>query len=272
MSSWGTTNEQKPKFPWLVSGGGATTNNLNKVYATEQGWVYKWPWGEEILVGIGGLATLMGAPTSVAVESITTGLTSTNPGTVQFRVVWNEPLIVTGTPSIVAIGDGGAANVTLVYDASLSEPLSGRLVFSNTTVDLSGTQGGTLTVNATSGGLNFTNYTDITDKTNVAVTITSTIVGSNTITIATASASASPSPSASKSPSASASPSASSSSSASPSVSPSASASPSASKSPSASASPSVSPSASGSASSSASKSPSASTSPSASPSPTNSL
>lgn len=255
MSAWGasTTDESKPKFPWLISGGGLTVNNQNKVYATEQGWTYKWAWGEEILVGIGGLASQLGAPTIQDVESIN-GATVQNevtPSQLAFMLVWNEPVVVTGTPTIVAIGTAPASNVILSYDSTQSDPDAGRLAFANTTVDLSGMTTGTLTVNATSGAGNFTNFANITDKTNTSVSIASTIVGSNTVTIA-AGGSSSVSPSASKSPSASASPSAS--------FSPSASKSPSASVSPSASASLSFSP--------SASKSPSASFSPSASPSP----
>jgi hypothetical protein len=235
MSEWGSSNEQKPKFPWLVSGGGNTVNNLANTYATEKGWTFKWPWGEEVLVGIGGLATLMGAPTCAVVEAVTTTIRDLTPANVAFRLVYNEGVVVTGTPSIVAIGANGAANVVLTYAAAQSDPSAGRLVFANTTIGLGGLGNGTLTVNSTSGGANYTNYANITDATNTSVTITNTIVGANTVVI-TQAGSASKSPSASLSPSSSLSPSAS----VSPSKSPSASLSPSASKSPSASVSPSA--------------------------------
>ena len=265
MSQWGSTSEKKPLFPWLVSGGGTTVNNQNKVYATNSGWVYQWPWAEEILVGIGGLANQMGAPNCVAVEAVTTELTNTNPESVSFRLIYNEKLIVTGsTPSILAIGSAPAANVTLVYNETLSEPLYGRVVFSNTTVNFSTYGGGSLTVNATSGAANFTNFASITDFYQ-GTSVGNVIAGSNTEVIASDSATSS-SASLSKSPSASASPSAS------PSVTPSASPSPTASASKSPSASVSLSASASVSPSSSLSTSVSSSASRSASPSSSASL
>ena len=235
MSQWGSSSEQKPKHPWLVSGGGASTNNLSNTYATEQGWVFRWPWGEEVLAGIGGLASAMGAPSLVALEAVTTTIQDLTPANIAFRLVYNEPVAVTGTPSIIAIGANGAANVVLTYDSSQSTPSAGRLVFANTTLGLGGLFNGTLTVNSTSGTSNYTNFANITDVTNTSVTIVSTITGSNTVVI-TQAGSASKSPSASLSPSASKSPSAS----VSPSFSPSASKSPSASLSPSASVSPSA--------------------------------
>jgi len=264
MSGWGSNanNESKPKWSWLKNGTffGSAVNNYNKVYATGQGWVYQWAWGKEVLVAIGNLDKNMGTPNLVAVEAVTTSIyDNVNPANVAFRIIWNEGVNVTSTPvTVTAIGAGNVPNVTLSYNAALSQPSQGRLVFSNNTVNLNGYGGqGNLTVNASSTTSGFGYIVDLKDGVTV---VGATIVGSNTVSVSIVG-------SASKSPSASASPS----SSSSPSVSPSASASPSASKSPSASASqtpsPSVSP--------SASKSPSASVSPSsstsASPSPTSS-
>ena len=71
MSSWGRDpiESNKPKWPWLRKGGSKmfgnnSSNNLANTYATEQGWTFRWPWGEEVLVAIGGQVTANSASQS----------------------------------------------------------------------------------------------------------------------------------------------------------------------------------------------------------------
>jgi len=192
MSAWGgnSNNESKPKFPWIVNGdgkmfGNSSTNNSANTYATEQGWVFRWPWGEEVLVGIGQLATNLGAPTITGVElvSAVSNIASAN---IRFRLEWNEPVTVSGgTPSIVAIGSNGAANIVLTYSATDSDANSGKLVFANTTQNLNTAAKAdwAFTVNSTSGGANFTNYDAIKDRNNSSINISSTLVGSALLAI-----------------------------------------------------------------------------------------
>lgn len=171
MSQWGagTADESKPKESWILNNTIGAGNNSANTYATEKGWVFRWPWGEEIIAAIGGLATLLAVPTYTGVYANPGAVANAAAQTVSFTLTWNEPLAVSGTPSIVAIGSNGAANVTLTYAASVSEPLGGKLVFRNTNVNLAAVAvGGILTVNATSGGANFTNYANITDVTSSA--------------------------------------------------------------------------------------------------------
>lgn len=192
MSAWGgnSNNEGKPKFPWIVNGdgkmfGNSSSNNSANTYATEQGWVFRWPWGEEVLVGIGQLATNLGAPTITGVELVraVSNIASAN---IRFRLEWNEPVVVSGgVPSIVAIGSNGAANIVLTYSATDSDPNSGKLVFANTTQNLNTAAKAdwAFTVNATSGGANFTNYDAIKDRNNSAINVSSTLVGSSVLAI-----------------------------------------------------------------------------------------
>ena len=64
MSGWGKRGDNpndKPKFPWIVKGNrdmfNSGGNNVTKTIATKKGWAFRWPWGDEVLVGIGGLVT-----------------------------------------------------------------------------------------------------------------------------------------------------------------------------------------------------------------------
>lgn len=150
MSIWGnTTNESKPSWTWLE-------NRLSNVVATPQGWVYKWPWGDEVLIAIGGLTTELGVPTQVGVELVSLVLANSVSSNIAFRLLFNEPLTVNGTPTLVAISSNTSllANVTLVYDATASDLSAGQIVFANNAANL-GTgaivsNAVTLTVNTTS--------------------------------------------------------------------------------------------------------------------------
>lgn len=140
MSQWGasTNNESKPKDKWLEP-------HLANVFATSRGWVLRRPWGDEVLVGIGGLATLLGVPTHVGVEVVNTLVANTAAANIAFRLLFNEPVVVDNTATLVAISDQ-LANVSLTYRPALSEPTAGRLVFANTTVNLNTAAAGNGTV------------------------------------------------------------------------------------------------------------------------------
>jgi len=176
MPQWGatTSNEKKPIWRYLTKGLGAIS--AAKVFATKQGWVAKHPWGEEVLVAIGGLDTQLGAPTIVDLE-VVNALTNVAAANIAFRLLVNEPVAVSGAPTLVALSSTPAnvGNVTLVYSASLSQPLEGRLVFANTTVNLNtaGAVGVSLTINASSTLTAAANIADVvTANANVQSTLT----------------------------------------------------------------------------------------------------
>ena len=141
----------------------------------------RWPWGDEVLVAISNLKANLGAPTMVRVELVTATVDNANPSNVAFRLLFNEPVTVNGTPTLVAIGTGNTANVTLSYSAALSEPTAGKLVFANATVDLSGAVAATdtLVVNASS----VFEGQKVLDSANSDLAVSNTVVGSNTVTI-----------------------------------------------------------------------------------------
>jgi hypothetical protein len=153
MPQWGstTTDESKPKDTWLSTGRG---DKLANVFATSSGWVMRWPWGDEILVGIGGLNTNLGVPTHVGIELVTSGVSNISPATVAFRLLFNEGVAVSGSPTLRGITSAGPANISLVYDSTQSDPTAGKLVFANTTAVLNTAVAGngsiTITVNTTS--------------------------------------------------------------------------------------------------------------------------
>lgn len=178
--SWGsnTSDESKPNWRWLQKPTSAPKSA--NVFATPSGWVHRWPWGDEVLVGIGGLDTNLGVPTMLAVELVTTTVDNANPSNVAFRLTFNEGVTVNGSPTLVAIGTGNTANVSLVYSAGLSDPTAGKLVFANATVDLSGGVAATdtLVVNSTS-----TFQGDkVLDRVSGSA-VSNTVVGSNTVTL-----------------------------------------------------------------------------------------
>jgi len=158
--AWGanTTDESKPSWRWLRKGLG----QISKVYATKKGWVYKWPWGEEVIVAIGGLSTALGNASGYGISALAqvrTGadgnpivyVANTTGQGVSLVVMFNEPVTVNGTPTIDLISNGTSANVTLNYLSANSRPTEGYLVFSNTNLNYAaGNVGDILVANANS--------------------------------------------------------------------------------------------------------------------------
>ena len=114
MSSWGANDadEAKPKF--------LTTAEKKDCYATPKGWVYKNPNTglEEVIVALGALAGKLNAGDVTAVTFVTDTLAEGSV-TITVDVVFNEKVVVTGTPQItVANGDesgDGNGDYTLSY-------------------------------------------------------------------------------------------------------------------------------------------------------------
>lgn len=133
--AWGanTTDESKPSWRWLRKGLG----QISKVYATKKGWVYKWPWGEEVIVAIGGLSTALGNSSISALQPLSrlVGLTAyfanTTSQNVRLAVLFNEPVTVqNGTPTLTLLANNvDTANVALSYISEESTPAEGYLVF-----------------------------------------------------------------------------------------------------------------------------------------------
>lgn len=159
MPQWGanTSNTTSPTWSYLTEDG--SLKLPNSAFATSEGWVVRHRGAsgrkkDEVVVGIGGLATQLGIPRTRLIEVVNTPLTNVNPSNVAFRVCFNQPVTVSGVPTLVAIASGnGVANVTLVYNASLSDPTSGRLVFANGTANfaLGVNSLSSMTVNSTLG-------------------------------------------------------------------------------------------------------------------------
>ena len=177
MPQWGanTSNSARPSWSYLTGQNGQI-GNLANVFATTGGWAHRWPWGDELLVA---LDSLNPGPTA---QQVLAG-TAPRPGTaqtVQITVQFNEAVAVAGTPTIVAIGTGGAANVTLSYASASSNVVNGTLVFNNTNVDLTGDNSLSLVINTSSV---LGSWTGITGAINANAT-TNTLAVGNTITIA----------------------------------------------------------------------------------------
>ena len=139
MPLWGITDESKPK--WL------TTEEKKEVYGNESGWVVEagstmtgnnnTSAQPEILVAIGELADRMVEGTITEVEWISSGFGKAAGGTLQVRVRYNEPVTVTGSPTVLVTngnqGTGsGRPNQTLTYTATGST--TNELVFTTATI------------------------------------------------------------------------------------------------------------------------------------------
>lgn len=139
MSLWGAyeTDESKPKF--------LTAAEKKNTFATDRGWVYKHPNGdEEVLVAIGELAgtsgtTRLGEATITALTWVTDALEAADTD-VTVTVVYNEKVTVTGNPTLVVSNDdtSGDANgdYTLAYSAGTG---TNQLTFTATGLTLSAT-------------------------------------------------------------------------------------------------------------------------------------
>ena len=123
MALWGTTvttDESKPK--WL------TAEQKKTVFATDRGWVQLNGKGlEEVLCSIGGLsggssATVgLGKATITATDFVTTSFDVSAGGNIDVRVIYNEKVTVTGSPTIAITnsqaGGGSAATKTATYQS-----------------------------------------------------------------------------------------------------------------------------------------------------------
>ena len=132
MALWGTTvttDESKPK--WL------TAEQKKTVFATDRGWVQLNGKGlEEVVCAIGGLAggssatAGLGKATITATDFVTTAFDVSDGGNIDVRVIFNEKVTVTGSPTLVITnsqaGGGSAATKTATYNSGSG---TNRLVF-----------------------------------------------------------------------------------------------------------------------------------------------
>jgi hypothetical protein len=123
MALWGTTvtaDESKPK--WL------TAAQKKEAFATDRGWVVLNGKGnEEVLCAIGGLAggtsstAGLGAATITSTDFVTTAFDVSDGGNIDVRVIYNEKVTVTGSPTIAITnsqaGGGSAATKTATYQS-----------------------------------------------------------------------------------------------------------------------------------------------------------
>ena len=123
MALWGTTvtaDESKPK--WL------TAAQKKEAFATDRGWVVLNGKGnEEVLCAIGGLAggtsstAGLGAATITSTDFVTTAFDVSDGGNIDVRVIYNEKVTVTGSPTIAITnsqaGGGSAETKTATYQS-----------------------------------------------------------------------------------------------------------------------------------------------------------
>ena len=115
MPLWGKTDADESKPKWL------TDEQKKEVYANAEGWVVEAGStmtgndnvnaAPEILVAIGGLSTGIGAADVTEVEWITTAADKSAGFTLSVRVRYNEPVTVTGSPTLaVTNGNQGSGS------------------------------------------------------------------------------------------------------------------------------------------------------------------
>jgi len=122
MALWGvsTSDESKPK--WL------TAEQKKTVFATDRGWVQLNGKGlEEVLCSIGNLeggtstTAALGAATITSTDFVTTSFDVSDGGNIDVRVIYNEKVTVTGSPTLVITNDqaggGSAATKTATYQS-----------------------------------------------------------------------------------------------------------------------------------------------------------
>jgi hypothetical protein len=147
-----------PIYGWPYLTTDPSVGAANSVFANESGWIQRHPGPserkkDEILIAISQLVTtLNAAPLHYYTEVVNATISNIDPGNVAFRLVFNQPVVVTGTPGLLALGAGGLANSNLIYSAALSDPTAGKLVFANGVANVNVSVSGTskYTVNATS--------------------------------------------------------------------------------------------------------------------------
>lgn len=185
MSLWGAyeSDESKPKY--------LTAEEQKNCYATEAGWVYKHPNGdEEVLVAIGGLAggtsatANLGEATINSAEWLTTAITDAYT-VMTVTVVYNEKVdVVTtgGTPTItVTNGDessDGNGDYTLSYSAGTG---TNKLTFTASGLTFSATD--VLTIGSQNIALNSGTIKDAGTSVNSGVAVPA---NATTVTVAAA--------------------------------------------------------------------------------------
>lgn len=177
--SWGsnTSNESKPNWRHLETAVEGEEPLKNRVIATEKGWAIQRPWGNEVIVAIGGLNTNLGAPTIAELFLLSDAeIANAVAQVAEVLVQFNEPVLVTGTPTLVLLGSGGASNVTLSYDSAGSDLDAGRVVFANSDFGAGAmTVGGLLTANASSVLTGWAGIVDATSNVAVANAVVGTL-------------------------------------------------------------------------------------------------
>ena len=146
MSSWGasTSDESKPKY--------LTDAEKRNCYATDRGWTIPAggnPDGErEVIATIGGLsgAAKLAAGTISSTRFVTTTLGAAAGGAFSVEVVYNEAVVVTGTPLLTVTNETDAArNVVCEYASGTG---TNRLTFTKTVATNATTDADVLAVQA----------------------------------------------------------------------------------------------------------------------------
>ena len=125
MALWGNTDadEAKPKF--------FTAEQKKTVFATDRGWVQLNGKGlEEVICAIGGLSTSIAGADITSTDFVTTAFDVSDGGNIDVRVIFNEKVTVTGSPTLAITnsqaGGGSAATKTATYQSGSG---TNRLVF-----------------------------------------------------------------------------------------------------------------------------------------------
>ncbi len=101
--------------------------------------------------------------------------------TVSWTVQFNEAVTVTGVPTMVMIGTGGAVNATVSFSNALSNVANGTMIFTNAALDLTGDNSLSFVLNSTSV---LTGWSGIVGVTSGNTTVNTLGFSSNTRTIA----------------------------------------------------------------------------------------
>jgi len=95
MALWGNTDADEAKPKWL------TADQKTNVFATNQGWTQLNGKGlEEVICAIGGLSGALNAADVTEVRFVQSGYINGS-RTISVDVIWNEKVVVTGTPRLV---------------------------------------------------------------------------------------------------------------------------------------------------------------------------
>ena len=119
MALWGTTDADEAKPKWL------TAEQKRSVFATAGGWTVLNGKGlEEVICAIGGLSGALNAADVTEVRFVQSGYINGS-RTISVDVIWNEKVVVTGTPRLVVDNGNqstdGDGDYTLDYVLQLSQ-------------------------------------------------------------------------------------------------------------------------------------------------------